>query len=286
LIKSNRQQGVMLNFQKEIINDLLSKNDDNSDDSNDNDNFGKILIMAKGLGLNQIIQHICYHYSCNSEISTLIFILNLTQTQEQSIIEYIIKKNKKENKKGEAVKERENGKRNKSKRIKMIDNEQDSSFFKIIHAETNQKKRREIYKQGGLISISNRIMIIDLLGGIIPINQISNIIILNTERTKEYGLEPFIIFSIKESNPSMQILGFTEEIFDGNPERILKVLQIREMIIWPRFHQKVKDILDNESFKLNQLIIEMPEKMKMIQIELMNILNILFREISKINPGV
>lgn len=302
----------MLNFQKEIVNSLLSKDE----------HLGKILIIAKGLGLDQIVQDICLKYSSlfldssidishshQSDINAssanapstssppLIFMLNYSDSQEELLMEYLS-----QNKETEIIETSNNSnkkitkKETRSSKTRIKENATNGnensipssphSIFKTIHSGMTRKKRMEIYKKGGLISISNKMMIIDLIGRAIPsLLSISAILILHIERVKEFGLESFIISIIKKSNPKIQILGFIEEIIFTNPERIFKSLFIGEMIIWPRFHHKVKKILDDESFKIDQITIEMPERMKMIQIELVNILNILFKEISKINPG-
>lgn len=45
--------------------------------------------------------------------------------------------------------------------------------------------RDELYKQGGLVSVTSRILVVDMLNGTIPVNLISGLIILHADQLVE-----------------------------------------------------------------------------------------------------
>ena len=118
-------------------------------------------MLAKGLDLQSVLMHQCQNYS--NDDSTLTLILNLTDHQYSLLIESLIP-------------------------IKSLQSASSTS-------------REAFYKKGGLLSITSRMLLIDILRGAVEVEFISAIIIMDGEKTRELGLEAFIIALARKSNP-------------------------------------------------------------------------------------
>ena len=58
----------------------------------------------------------------------------------------------------------------------------------------------ENYLNGGLIGVTNRILVVDLLRNVIPIGGISGIVITNAHRVTETSLEAFVLYIYRKFN--------------------------------------------------------------------------------------
>jgi DNA excision repair protein ERCC-4 len=116
--------------------------------------------------------------------------------------------------------------------------------------------RQDLYKQGGLISVTSRILVVDMLQSDIPTHLITGIIVLHAEKYKAFSLsrsrtepspnrvtplvlEAFIVRLYREKNNSGFLKAFTdqpEHITSGlSPlKNIMKELQLRRVHIYPR----------------------------------------------------
>jgi DNA excision repair protein ERCC-4 len=145
----------------------------------------------------------------------------------------------------------------------------------MITNESGQAKDREIlYAQGGIIGITSRILIVDLLSGVLTSRQISGLLIAHGHAVTEQSTEAFIIRIYKSHK--LQLLqssasttdghskdqshnwkenegGFVKAITDNadalvsgfaQVDKILKALHVRKLFLYPRFHTAIRDELE------------------------------------------
>ncbi|KDQ65067.1 hypothetical protein JAAARDRAFT_43863 [Jaapia argillacea MUCL 33604] len=121
--------------------------------------------------------------------------------------------------------------------------------LRIVGYEMGKKERQDLYKRGGLISVTSRILVVDMLQSDIPIPLITGILVMHAEKVTPLSLEAFIVRLYREKNQSGFLKAFSDEpehIMSGlSPLRnIMKELQLRTVHIYPRFHEEVKASLE------------------------------------------
>ncbi|KAG6830412.1 hypothetical protein H0H87_008195 [Tephrocybe sp. NHM501043] len=121
--------------------------------------------------------------------------------------------------------------------------------LRVVGYETVSKDRQDLYKKGGLISVTSRILVVDMLQSDIPTHLITGIIVLHAEKVTPLVLEAFIVRLYREKNKNGFLKAFTDEpehIINGmSPlKSILKELQLRTVHIYPRFQEDVKKSLE------------------------------------------
>ena len=121
-------------------------------------------------------------------------------------------------------------------------------YFNVINSETNQKTRSEMYVHGGVLSVTSRILVVDMLNAVIPLVHIHGIIIHNAHHVKEFSSLSFILKIYRTFNKT----GFIKALSDDPEafvdsiglERRMKNLQVNQVDLVPRFHLSVRRDLD------------------------------------------
>ena len=149
----------------------------------------------------------------------------------------------------------------------------DKLVFILNHVQpaiTNEfsiKKRKDLYEKGGILSITSRILITDLLNEVIDFSRIKGVIILKADQVTESSTEHFILKLIHQySKPFMK--GFTEHpekfVFGFNKiQKMLSNLHMSNIFLYPRYRKEVVD-------DIKQLYIEehsIPPQTELLAIE-------------------
>ncbi|KAJ7459996.1 hypothetical protein B0H11DRAFT_2284502 [Mycena galericulata] len=192
-----------------------------------------LLILARGLGLRRIICTLLKVYA--TEGSTVLLV-NATAEEESEI--------------GEELGIM--GCRNPG--------------LRVIGYETSSKDRQNLYKTGGLFSVTSRILVVDMLQGDIPTSRITGILVLHAERVTPLVLEAFIVRLYREKNKIGFLKAFTdqpEHITNGmSPlKNIMKELQLRNVHIYPRFQEDIKKSLERRRADVIELSQNLSEPM-------------------------
>ncbi|OBA23690.1 hypothetical protein METBIDRAFT_38064 [Metschnikowia bicuspidata var. bicuspidata NRRL YB-4993] len=156
----------------------------------------------------------------------------------------------------------------------------------------NTTKRRAVYEEGGVIFISSRILVVDLLSGIIRPEDITGIFLMHAERVKETSNESLILNLYRDGNN----WGFLKAVSD-EPESFtgftplstkLKILRLPNVFLWPRFHVEVSLLLLKFSGANQGLVTEisvgLSPKMKKIQSAILSCLQACLSELRRHNP--
>ncbi|KAF8338666.1 hypothetical protein F5887DRAFT_1284710 [Amanita rubescens] len=215
----------------------------------------ELLIMARGLGMRRII---CTLLKIYDSPKNLVLLINATQDEVQGI--------------GEEL------------GILGCHN----PGLRVIDHETGSKERQTLYNGGGLISVTSRILIVDMLQSDIQTDLITGIIVLRADRISPLVLEAFIVRLYREKNKTGFLKAFTdqpEHITSGlSPLRnIMKELQLRKVHIYPRFQEDVKQSLERRRADVIELSQDMSEYMSDIHHAIIQCMNATLSELRKSN---
>ncbi|KAF9075743.1 hypothetical protein BDP27DRAFT_953568 [Rhodocollybia butyracea] len=193
-----------------------------------------LLVLARGLGLRRII---CTLLKIYDSPQNLVLVINATQEEETEIGEEL-----------GIMGCRKPG-------------------LRVVGYETGTSRdRQDLYKGGGLIAVTLRILIVDMLQNIVPIDLITGIMVMHAEKVSPLHLVSFITRLYREKNTSGFLKAFTdqpEHITSGlSPmKNIMKELQLRRVWVYPRFHQEVKDTLERKRADVIELAQNLTDNM-------------------------
>ncbi|KAI0365205.1 hypothetical protein BV20DRAFT_954830 [Pilatotrama ljubarskyi] len=215
----------------------------------------ELVLLARGLGLRRIV---CKLLQIYDSPNNLVLLVNATQEEEAAI--------------GEELGIM--GCRNPG--------------LRIVGFETGRKDRQDLYKKGGLVSITSQIFTVDMLTSDIPTHLITGILVLHAERVTPTSAEAFIVRLYREKNKNGFLKAFSdqpEHITSGmSPLRtILKELQLRTVHIYPRFHAEIKESLDRKTPDIVELHQEMTEAMSEIHHAIVQCMTTTLSELKRAN---
>lgn len=173
--------------------------------------------------------------------------------------------------------------------------------LRIVDYESGSAKdRKGIYRSGGVIGITSRILVVDMLQSqsrdesheedVIPMTRITGIVILHAHLITPSHPIAFIVRLYREQNTDGFIKAFSdqpERMTSGlNPLRgVMKELGLRSVAIWPRFHENVKDVLDTKG-GIIELNIGLTESMKEIHQAIVHCMTLTLQELAKSKTDV
>ncbi|PVH13883.1 uncharacterized protein CXQ87_002001 [Candidozyma duobushaemuli] len=158
----------------------------------------------------------------------------------------------------------------------------------------NTNKRRDMYMKGGVLSISSRILVVDILSGILKPSDITGFFVLHAEKIRETSNDSFIINLYRDQND----WGFVKAISD-EPESFtgftplaskLKYLRMSNVFLWPRFHVEVTSSLMLRSSKqkmrstVTEINVKLSKRMAKIQTAILSCLTACLQELKRHNP--
>lgn len=158
----------------------------------------------------------------------------------------------------------------------------------------NTNKRRDMYMKGGVLSISSRILVVDILSGILKPQDITGFFLLHAERVRETLNDSFIVNLYRDQND----WGFIKAVSD-EPESFtgftplankLKYLRLSHVFLWPRFHVEVTSLLlpkssrQNKRSTVTEINVKLSAKMAKIQTAILSCLTACLQELKRHNP--
>lgn len=102
-----------------------------------------LLLLARGLGLRLLVNQLLKVFD---EPENLVIVLNANEEEESAL-------------------EAELG-------LKV----------RLLRADTSSKERQGSYGRGGIVSVTSRIMVVDMLNKVIPIEHVTGLVILHAEK--------------------------------------------------------------------------------------------------------
>ncbi|GAC95200.1 single-stranded DNA endonuclease [Pseudozyma hubeiensis SY62] len=246
------QRAGLLPFHCQIVNSLVPGPDDSPDEGD------ALVIVARGLGLRRIVSTILRIYDSPN---SLVLLVNATSEEESGIGEELT-----------TLGVRKPG-------------------LRAIHHEMPAKQRSEMYLSGGIMSVTSRILVVDMLSKRIPTGLITGLVVLHAEKVTPTSVEAFIARIYRQENKE----GFLKA-FSDNPEHftmgisplqtVLSQLRIRKVELWPRFHQQTSKDLGQRKADVIELHQPLTRSMRNIQTAIIECLDASLSELKRGNANV
>lgn len=157
---------------------------------------------------------------------------------------------------------------------------------------TSVGSREKKYAQGGIFSVTSRILIVDFLTKLLNPEIVTGLVILHAERIVATSLEAFILRIYRQTNKA----GFLKA-FSDSPEpfttgfaplsTMLRNLFLRNVSLWPRFQVTVAQSLEGrKKAEVIELEVQMSDSMREIQNAIMECVEVSIGELKKSNSGL
>ncbi|KAL7412836.1 hypothetical protein BDY24DRAFT_352173 [Mrakia frigida] len=236
----------LLPFVKEIIQEIAPPENDD------------LFIIAKGLGLRKIVATLLKIYDGPTK---LVLLINATPDEEAGLGELL-----------STMGVRRPG-------------------LRIVSFEMPGKERRALYHAGGLISVTSRILVVDMLTKNIPTEMISGLVVLHAEKVTITSMEAFIVRLYRESNHDGWLKAFSDDPEHFNStmtplQTCMKMLSLRRVTLWPRFHASVHASLGQRKADVVELYQPLTTPMKEIQNAIVECMDATLMELRKSCTGV
>ena len=152
--------------------------------------------------------------------------------------------------------------------------------------------RERMYANGGIFSITSRILVVDLLTSLLAPDTITGIIVLHADRVVATSTEAFILRIYRQQNKD----GFLKA-FSDNPEAftvgfnplatMMRNLFLRKASFWPRYQATIQRSLQGKKkAEVIELEVPMTDAMRDIQNAIMECVEASIGELKKGNSGL
>lgn len=229
-------------------------------------NEDELVVLARGLGLMRLITNLLHSYDAAG--NNLIVVVG-AQDRENAWI-------------GEALAEHA-----------AISMSPRARGLTVVNTDfTSVGAREKMYAGGGIFSITSRILVVDMLTGLLNPDTITGMLVLHADRVVATSLEAFIIRIYRQKNK----VGFLKA-FSDNPDpfttgfsplaTMMRNLFLRKASLWPRFHVHVAEALEGKKkAEVIELEVPMTDAMRDIQNAVMECVEISIHELKKGNTGL
>jgi DNA excision repair protein ERCC-4 len=152
--------------------------------------------------------------------------------------------------------------------------------------------REKLYAQGGIFSITSRILVVDLLTNLLNPETITGVVVLHADKVVATSLEAFILRIYRQKNKT----GFLKAFSDA-PEpfttgfapltTMMRNLFLRQVALWPRFQVTVAQSLEGKKkAEVIELEVPMSQSMQDIQRAILECVEVSIGELKKGNTGL
>ncbi|CAL1528126.1 unnamed protein product [Lymnaea stagnalis] len=216
-----------------------------------------LLIMSRGLGISHLFTEFLKVYS---DPASLVLVLNTTPADESYFTE-------------------------------VLEKQGISQPPKIVTNEISATERQSIYVQGGVLFITSRILVVDLLTDRVPIDHVTGVIVYRAHKIIESCQEAFILRLYRQKNKTGFIKAFTDnpEAFTSgfcHVERMMKNLFVKKLFLWPRFHASVVSTFKRHKVDVIEIHQTMTPAMTACQTFLLDLINACINELKRSNTSI
>ncbi|OAK98359.1 DNA repair protein [Phaeosphaeriaceae sp. SRC1lsM3a] len=241
-----------LEFQQDIFKELREEDE--------------LVILARGLGLLRIVTNLLHSYDAAG--NNLIILVGADERENVWI--------------GEALAEHA-----------AVSNAPKCRGLSLVNTDLMSVGTREkMYAQGGIFSITSRILIVDFLSGLLNPETVTGLVVLHAEKVVATSLEAFILRIYRQKNKA----GFLKA-FSDTPEpfttgfapltNMMKNLFLQKPALYPRFHVAVANSLEGrKKAEVIELEVPMTDAMQDIQNAVLECVEASISELKKANPGL
>jgi hypothetical protein len=152
--------------------------------------------------------------------------------------------------------------------------------------------RNSVYIDGGVLFVTSRILVVDMLLGKLPTDLVTGMVVLNAHRVSLTSSEAFILRLFRLQNRAGFIKAFSDNPealshgFNG-VERVMKALWVRKLYLWPRFHKVLQDALESKKQPVvKEVQVNQTKRMARIQAAIRELLMSCLRELKQKRPDL
>ncbi|KAL7058035.1 hypothetical protein AAHC03_017028 [Spirometra sp. Aus1] len=159
----------------------------------------------------------------------------------------------------------------------------------IITAEVSVKERKTAYCRGGVVFVSSRILVVDLLRGTMPVSLVTGVIVLRCHRLHEASQESFMVRLLREKNPDIFVMAFTDNpvaLMSGynRVEFMMNQFSMPKLLLWPRFNIEIVKCLSCCPPKVEEIQVFLTPGMVSCQSYLLEMIQASLKELVENNP--
>lgn len=222
-----------------------------------------LVIASRGIGLEQLMVRLCRTYS---DETSLVLVIG-TNTDDETFI------------------------------INQLVDEKEIPYGKLpqsITAETsNTKKRTEIYLSGGVLFVTERILVLDLLTKRVPLEHVTGILVYRAHKVHSDCLMSFILRLYRTDNKKGFIKALSQDpqsFFGdfGKLDKIMRKLFVTSLHLWPRFHASIQASLAPPRAQPMTIELDLPmtARMRTIHTDILQLIDMCLKELKKTNITV
>ncbi|EDQ92827.1 uncharacterized protein MONBRDRAFT_13638, partial [Monosiga brevicollis MX1] len=157
--------------------------------------------------------------------------------------------------------------------------------------EQTSLERETLYLRGGVVFVTSRILVVDMLTNRLPMDKVAGLVVANAHLVTPTTSEAFILRLYRHANR----VGFIKAVTD-NPyafvsgfntvERVLRCLWVTKLHIWPRFQRDViKDLQVHEN-RLAVFEVPLTKNMARVQQALVRLMSSSLTQLKKLRPSL
>ena len=250
--KSPVKLSLPLDYQQDIFRELQNEDE--------------LLIVARGLGLLRIVSNLLHAYDAAG--NNLVIVLGADERESNWL--------------GESLAERA-----------AVSNAPKARGLNLVQTDLmTVGQREELYSQGGVLSITSRILVVDLLSTLLNPPTITGIVVLHAEKVIATSIEAFILRIYQQNNKNGFLKAFSDvpEPFTTGfapLSTMMRNLFLQRPSLWPRFHVTVaKSLEGKKKAEVIELEVPMSQSMKEIQNAVLECVEVSISELRKANMGL
>ncbi|CAI6093995.1 unnamed protein product [Clonostachys chloroleuca] len=226
----------------------------------------ELVVLARGLGLMRLVTNLLHSYDAAG--NNLIVVVGAEERENGWI--------------GEALAEHA-----------AISMSPKARGLTLVNTESQSVGAREkMYARGGVFSVTSRILVVDLLTGLLNPETITGLVVLHADKVVATSLEAFILRVYRQKNKAGFLKAFSDSpdpftIGFSPLSTMLRNLFLKKVSLWPRFHVTVAHALEGKKkTEVIELEVPMTDMMKEIQNAIMECVEISIHELKKGNSGL
>lgn len=216
-----------------------------------------LLVAAKGLGLERILTSLIITYN---DPGNLVLVIGTTSREEEYVLSQL---------EGQGV----------------------TPIPRCVTAECSVNERSQIYANGGVLFVTSRILVMDILMERVPADLITGVIVWKAHKILESCQEAFILRLFRMKNKTGFVKGLSSSPLSFTAgfchvERVMRNLFVKKLYLWPRFHMDINACLEKCKPEVIELHLKMTTPVKQIQMAVLDLITETVQELRRSNSTI
>lgn len=152
-------------------------------------------------------------------------------------------------------------------------------------------ERAKLYTAGGVVFVSARVLVLDLLRGVVPYRLLTGVLVHGAHSIAEHGALAFCLRLVRHHGSASAFLkGFTDNVqalrSEARLQAALRALFTGHVLLWPRFEARICRELDPHAPDVVELCPPLTVRMHAVLGALQRLVPAMVQEIEASNPGM